>query len=134
MGKFGISVDKATLVSAGLATGEQILKALDRSSLEIRVALWLSTPEYADPRFVLSSRRLDAAEPAEAYGLVHDALEQEGILRDQTPLLMILKTTDPFIRTLRGLFGRIESIQGMRLGGQLIGDRFVEAALVYRIR
>ena len=40
---------------------------------------------------------------------------------------------DPFVRELRRLFGKARSVEGMRLGGQMIGDRFVEDAYVYRI-
>jgi hypothetical protein len=46
---------------------------------------------------------------------------------------MILPMKDPSIKALRRLFGKTKSVQGMRLGGQLIGDRFVEDAYVYRI-
>jgi hypothetical protein len=42
--------------------------------------------------------------------------------------------SDPFIRALRRILAKAKSVEGMRLGGQLIGDRFVEDALVYRIR
>lgn len=127
-------MDKAVLVVADFTTGAAILGALDRSSLSISVALWLHLPEYEDWRFVLSSRQLDAARPAEAYGLVHDALSAAGISLEQTPALLILKMSDPFIRALRRTFGKSKSVEGMRLGGQLIGDRFVEDALVYRVR
>jgi hypothetical protein len=77
---------------------------------------------------------LDAAEPSEAYGLVHDALAAAGITLEQTPALLILRMSDPFIRALRRMFAKAKSVEGMRLGGQLIGDRFVGDALVYRIR
>jgi hypothetical protein len=40
---------------------------------------------------------------------------------------------DPSIRELRRLFGKTKSVEGMRLGGQVFGDRFVEDAYVYRI-
>lgn len=122
------------MVAADFTTGAELVQALDRSALSISVALWLYSPEYEDWRFVLASRRLDAAEPSEAYGLVHDALAAAGISLEQTPPLLILKMSSPFIRTLRQIFGKTKSIEGMRLGGQLIGDRFVEDALVYRIR
>ena len=46
---------------------------------------------------------------------------------------MILAMSDPFIKALRKLFGRSKSVEGMRLGGQMIGDRFVDDAYVYRI-
>jgi hypothetical protein len=66
-------LDRTALVAAGFAGGLELVHALDRSSLSISVALWLHSPEYEDWRFVLASRRLDAARRAEAYGLVHDA-------------------------------------------------------------
>ncbi len=112
----------------------ELVRALDHSGLSTSEALWLYSQVHEDWRFVLASRRLDAAEPSEAYGLVHDALAAAGISLEQTPTLLILKMSDPFIRALRRLFVKSKSVEGMRLGGQLIGDRFVEDALVYRIR
>ena len=67
-------MDQTTLVAADFTGGLELLSALDRSDLSITVALWFYSPEHEDWRFVLGSRRLDAAEPSEAYGLVHDAL------------------------------------------------------------
>jgi hypothetical protein len=32
-----------------------------------------------------------------------------------------------------GMFGKANSVEGMRLGGQMIGDRFLEDAYLYRI-
>jgi hypothetical protein len=34
---------------------------------------------------------------------------------------------------LRRIFAKTKSVEGMRLGGQMIGDRFIEDAWVYRI-
>jgi hypothetical protein len=127
-------LDNATLVEADFSAGLEIVQALDRFSLPVSVALWLHSPEYEDWRFVLASRRLDAATPPDAYGLVHDALAASGISVEQTPALWILKMSDPFVRALRRIFSKTKVVEGMRLGGQLIGDRFVSAALVYRIR
>ena len=96
--------------------------------------MWLHTPEYEDWRFVLSSPRLDRSEPPEAYGLVHDALDRAGVPLENTPPLLILGMTDPFVRTLRRIFGKAKNVEGMRLGGQMLGDRFVDDAIVYRIK
>lgn len=127
-------MDQTALVADDLTGGLELLTALDRSDLSIGVALWLYSPEHEDWRFVLASRRLDAAEPSEAYGLVHDALASAGVSLERTPALLILKMSDPFIRALRRTFAKTKIVEGMRLGGQLIGDRFVSDALVYRIR
>jgi hypothetical protein len=77
---------------------------------------------------------LDAAKLSEAYGLVHDALSADGIGVRQTPTLMILRMSDPFIRDLRRMYSKSKDVEGMRIGLQLFGDRFVEDGLVYRIR
>ena len=122
------------MVAADFTTGLELVQALDRSDLSISVALWLYSPEHDDWRFALASRRLDAAEPSQAYGLVHEALAAAGISLEHTPALMILRMSDPFIRALRRIFAKAKSVEGVRLGGQLIGDRFVGDALVYRIR
>ncbi len=122
------------MVAADFTTGLELVQALDGSALSISVALWLYLAEYEDWRFVLSSRRLDEAEPAEAYNLVHDALAAEGISLERTPTLMILKMSDPFLRDLRRILAKTKNVEGTRLGNHLIGGRFVEDALVYRIR
>jgi len=131
---WGNRLDKAILVEPNFATGSDLVEALDRSALPISVALWLYASEYDDWRFVLASRVLDTAEPAKAYGFVHDALALAGIPLERTPPLLILRMSDPFIQTLRRIFSKRKSVDGIRLDGQPIGDRFVEAAIVYRIR
>lgn len=127
-------MDQTALVTVDFTAGVELLRSLDRSGLSISVALWLYSPEHEDWRFVLASRRLDEAEPSEAYGLVHDALSAAGVSLERTPVLQILRMSDPFIRSLRRIFSKTRDVEGMRLGGQLIGDRFVQDALVYRIR
>ena len=127
-------MDQTALVAADFTAGLELVQALDRSALSISVALWLYSLEHEDWRFVLASRRLDGSEPSEAYGLIHDALTAAGVSLERTPALLILKMSDPFIRALRRIFAKTKSVEGMRLGSQLIADRFVPDALLYRIR
>ena len=124
---------KQILVATDFAAGSRILEILDDARLRVNVAMWLRTPEYEDWRFVLSSRVLDGLEPAAAYGRVHDELGNAGFLVESTPPLLLLKTRDPFIRALRLIFGK-KNVEGVRLGGQTLGDRFIEDAIVYRVR
>jgi hypothetical protein len=89
--------------------------------------------EYDDWRLVLSARQFDKLGLRAAYGLVHDSLDAAGFTPEKAPPVMILPMADPLIRELRRLFGKTKSVEGMRLGGQMIGDRSVEDAYVYRI-
>jgi len=65
--------------------------------------------------------------------LVFDALNAAGFPIEKTPTIFILPMTDPSVRALRRIFGKAKTVEGMRLGGQQIGNRWVEDAYVYRI-
>jgi hypothetical protein len=124
-------MDKATLVSIDLERGEEVVKVLDEADLQIKVAVWLFSPDHDDWRLVLASRQLDGSR--HAYGLVNDALDRAGYPVEKVPLLWIMPMNDPFIRDLRRRFGKAKNVEGMRLGLRTIGNWFVEDAYAYRI-
>ncbi len=124
---------KIALVGFEIETGSRMLKILDDAGLQVKVALWAVLPEYEDWRLVLSSRKFDVSDLRKAYGLLHDALDAAGFALEQTPPVVILRSGDPFIKDLRKIFGKTKTVEGMRLGGQMIGDRFIEDAFAYRV-
>ena len=52
---------------------------------------------------------------------------------ERTPTLLVMRTTDPLIRDLRRKFGKINIGSGMRIGGETVGDRFIEYGYAYRV-
>lgn len=126
-------MDKAALVSLDIERGREVIEALERAKRKVSIALWVYSPEYEDWRLVLSARQFDSLGPRGAYRLLHDSLAAAGLTPEKTPPVLILPTSDSFIRELRQLFGKTRGVEGMRLGGQMIGDRFVQDAYVYRI-
>jgi hypothetical protein len=126
-------MDKTVLVGPDVEKGSRMLQILDEAGLWVNVALWAVLADYGDWRFILSSRKFDAAGPTGGYGLLHDTLDDAGFSLEETPIVGIFHTTDPFIRTLRKTFGKTKSVDGMRLGGQTFSNRFVEDAYAYRI-
>ena len=125
---------KTLLVAVDFAAGLKVLEALDRSTLSIKVALWAYFGDYEEWRFALASPHLDPIIGPKAYRLVHETLEAAGISYEQTPPLMIFKMSDAFIRDLRRQFAKKRAVEGMHLGLQTFGNRWVEDSLVYRIR
>ncbi|HEY5330124.1 MAG TPA: hypothetical protein VIJ79_09590 [Acidobacteriaceae bacterium] len=125
-------MDKATLVGLDVETGARIVSVLEDAGIAVKVALWMVTSEYEAGRLVLASSSLDQVHPLRAYETVFEILH--GKFVHETPLLLVLRMRDPFIQSLRQLFSKSESVEGMRLGGQMIGNRFIEDGYVYRIR
>ena len=126
-------MDKAAMVSIDVSQGSEILEALERAHVKVSVALWMFLSVFEDWRLVVSSRQFDTADPRDAYRLLHHSLARAEVASKRTPATVILPTGDPFVRELRRIFAKTKSVEGMRLGGQMIGDRFVQDAYVYRI-
>ena len=126
-------MDKTALVSVDIEMGRRVLDALDGAKIKVAVALWGVLAEYEDWRLVISARQLSSPDLRDAYRRVNECLTAVGVTPDKKPPILILLMNDPFIKRLRQVFGKTKSVEGMRLGGQAIGDRFLEDAYVYRI-
>ncbi len=126
-------MDKTALVGFEVESGAKILSILDDARLQVKIALWAFLGEYDEWRLVLSSRKFDEGSLQDAYGMLHKALDGGGVSLEDTPTVVILRTTDPFIKVLRKTFAKAKSVEGMRLGGQTMGNRFLDDAYVYRI-
>jgi hypothetical protein len=126
-------MDKATLVNVDLERGLEVVRALERGNLKIGAALWLYASEYEDWRIFVSARAFDELKPRAAHHYLDDLLIAAGIPPEDTPPIVILPMSDPFIKGLRRILGKTKCVEGMRLGLQTIGDRFIEDAYVYRI-
>ena len=121
------------MVSLDIDRGSELLDALERAKLKVGVALWTYLSEYEDWRLVVAGRQFDSLDLRDAYRLLHDSLAAAGFTPKNTPPIMILPMADPFVKELRRLFGKTKTVEGMRLGGQMIGDRFIQDAYIYRI-
>ena len=126
-------MDKATLVNVDLERALEVLRALESGNLKIGVALWLYATEYEEWRMFLAARAFDELKPRAAYHYLGELLRAAGLPPEEMPPIVILPMAHPFIKALRRMFGKTKSDKGMRIGGQMIGDRFVVDGFVYRI-
>ena len=126
-------MDRATLVAFDVKLGEGVIAALERVGYKPNVALWAVLEEYGDARLVIASRKLDQKSLLKANGEVLDALRREQLDFHRLPTILVLRMTDKFIQALRSTFGKAKDVRGMRLGNQMIGDRYLEEGYVYRI-
>lgn len=121
------------LVDIDFKKGERVISALEGAGIRLNVAMWAHFSEYEDWRFVLASKDWDTLDLGDAYLKVNRILKDAGMSGRQVPLIFIMGTNDPFIRALRKVFRSAKDVSGMRLGGQRLGDRYVDDAYAYKI-
>ena len=123
---------QALLVNLDTDRGSAMVDALDAAGIKVNVALWAVLGEYGDWRLILSSKALDKLGKRDALWKVLQVLDAAG-LNTHDVMIMVFRTTDPFIRDIRRAYRKGGDFKGLRLGGQLFGDKFVEDSYVYRI-
>jgi hypothetical protein len=127
-------VDTSTLVSYDIENGKEVIDALDQDGKGPNVALWAKLPDYENWRLVIASDRLDQSSSRIGYSEINAALEKAGIPIRREPSIFLRPMDNPMIQALRGVFASASDTYGMRLGGQMFGDKYLEDAFVYRIR
>lgn len=127
-------MDKVALVNFDIENGKDVIDALDRDGKSPNVALWAKLPEYEDWRLVIASDRLSQSGSLDGYSQINSAMEKARIPISRRPKISLRSMSKPFIKTLRQVFGKAADVYGMRLGGQIIGDQYLEDGFVYRIR
>jgi len=123
-------VDTSALVNYDIENGKEVIEALDRDGKNPDVAMWAKLPDYESWRLVIASSRLSRDS---GYEEINDAMRKAGISYRKRPTISWRPMDKPFIQALRKSFASAADTYGMRLGGQMFGDQYVEDAFVYRI-
>jgi hypothetical protein len=127
-------MDTATLVNYDIENGKEMIDALDQGGKSPNVALWAKIPDYEDWRLVIASDQLDQTSSLSGYTEINEALTRAGFPFRRKPTISLRPMDKPFIKALRQTFAAAADTYGMRLGGQMFGDQYLEDAFVYRIR
>jgi hypothetical protein len=127
-------MDTATLVNFDIENGQKLIDALDLAGKTPNVALWAKVPDYEDWRLVIASDRLDQTSSLSGYTEINETLKKAGFPFRRKPTISLRPMDKPFIQALRRTFASASDTYGMRLGGQVFGDQYLEDAFVYRIR
>lgn len=123
-----------TLVTFDIENGERVVDALDKAGKPPNVALWAILPDYEDWRLVIASDRLDQSSEFSGYSEINEAIRKAGIPFHRKPTIFLRPMDNPMIQALRSAYASMSDNYGMRLGSQMFGDKYLEDAVVYRIR
>jgi len=127
-------VGTPTLVSFDIENGERVVDALDKAGKPPNVAVWAKLPDYEDWRLVIASDRLDQSSEFSGYSEINEAIRKAGIPFHRKPTIFLRPMDNPMIKALRSAYASMSDNYGMRLGSQMFGDKYLEDAVVYRIR
>jgi hypothetical protein len=123
-----------TLVTFDIENGERVVDALDKAGKPPNVAIWAKLPDYEDWRLVIASDRLDQSSEFSGYSEINEAIRMAGIPFHRKPTIYLRPMDNPMIQALRSAYASMSDNYGMRLGSQMFGDKYLEDAVVYRIR
>jgi hypothetical protein len=123
-----------TLVTFDIENGERVVDALDKAGKAPNVAIWAKLPDYEDWRLVIASDRLDQSSEFTGYSEINEAIDKAGIPYYRLPTIYMRPMNNPMIQALRKDYASMSDNYGMRLGSQMFGDKYLEDAVVYRIR
>jgi hypothetical protein len=128
-------VVKETLVGLEVAEGQRILDRLDAAKFTVPVALWVLSGEEGHEkwRLLLASPLYDKLGPGEATLKMVHTLWPMNLDWARSPI-SLETTRQPLVRELRKKYRKYGDAAGLRLGGHVIGNSFVDDAYVYRIR
>jgi hypothetical protein len=125
---------KTTLVGPDLERGEEILDALDAAGFPVTVALWILQKDRDDWTLVIGTPVYDQLGAREAYGRLIELLSSTHPFAVHDLPIRLESNRRPLIKGLRKTFGKRESVKGMRIGLQSIGDTWIDDGYVYRIK
>lgn len=122
------------LVTFDIENGERVVEALDKADKAPNVAIWAKLPDYEDWRLVIASDRIDQSSEFTGYSEINEAIRMAGIPNHRRPTIFLRPMNNPMIQALRSAYASMSDNYGMRLGSQMFGDKYLEDAVVYRIR
>lgn len=117
-----------------IKAGEQLLKQLDESAVQVDAALWLYSAEVENWKLLLSLPGFIARGPTAAYREVQKALaalpEELGISLND---VSIANPNTPLFRLLKKAIGTLRGNKTVRFTKNVVNGRLIDDALIYRL-
>jgi hypothetical protein len=129
------TVVKEQLSAEMIEAGAQLIAKLDTMGLPLEAALWLFDSEINEWRLVIASPERARSGPIGIYEKIQEARRALGEKAAAVPMLLITQM-DPnqeLIRSFRKGMPTGVGIARIRFTKNVIGGRYVDDALIYRL-
>ncbi len=122
------------LTTEMIKAGEELLKEVQKSDLDVTAAFWLYFAESGEWRLVLVSPRVDTDGPKKLYSRLSKLLYRDGLKVYGLDSLNItfVSPNDRLVRAIANT-GRLADLSGKRLSGANFSGEFVDDIYIYFI-
>jgi len=127
-------MDKTTLVEKTIKNGRQLIEELDKTEFDVCGALWFYLTDGDEWRLIIASAYADINGPKKSYEFIQNKMKK--LPKDfDIPLsdITVLSPKDELIRLLRIAIRTKKSISGIRFTRNVINNKLIEDAYIYRL-
>jgi hypothetical protein len=115
-----------------IASGELLIRELDRRGLAPDAAFWLFVPERQDWTLVLGEQKVSSKGPRWLYQQIREAISD-----DPGPMALdnitAVSNDDPLVKLLGHTISTGPGISGIRFTNNVINGTVIEDAYIYRL-
>jgi hypothetical protein len=127
-------MDKKILVEKDINEGKRLIAVLDKADFQIKGAFWFYLPDSDEWRLYIGTPIEAKLGPIKAYGIIQNELAKlsppiELSLKD----ISVISPDDELIGLLRIAVRTGPGISGIRFTRNVINNKFIEDAYIYRI-
>lgn len=127
-------MDKTVLVEKDIQEGKRLIEALDKADFQAEAAMWFYLTDSDEWRLLIASPFVEKNGPKKAYSFIQSVLAQLSP-SSEIPLkdISVLSPKDQLISLLRTAIRTGPGISGIRFTRNVINNRLIEDAYIYRI-
>jgi len=127
-------MDRKILVEKDINEGQRLIVALDKAGFQTKAAFWYYLTDSDEWRLFIGTPIEEQFGPIKAYGIIQNEIEKlsppiELSLKD----ISVLGSNDELISLLRIAVRTGPGISGIRFTRNVINNKFIDDAYIYRI-
>jgi hypothetical protein len=127
-------MDKTSLVEKDIKEAKRLIKALDESEFEVRAALWFYLTESDEWRLLIASPFVEQNGLKKSYNFIQEVLAKlSPPSKISLKEISVLSPQDELISLLRVGIRTGPGISDIRFSRNVINNRLIEDAYIYRL-
>lgn len=118
-----------------IAAGEHLLRALDKTAIQVKVAFWLLLEDQHTWRLMIASPAVRTLGPREVYRKVAAVIKRLPTSAQPIGIkdISVLEDTHELVQLMRAFVRTGPAISKIRMSRNVVNGQLIEDALLYRV-